>query len=78
MIIDLRDRVGGLDEGSVAPADGTAASTQDNPVQDAIGALIALGYRSAEAAKAVRAVESESSEREDLIRNALKFLSKTG
>ncbi len=69
MILDLRDRIDTL---------GVAAghhATEINPTQDAIGALLALGYKIADANQAVRAVEGKSAHREDLIRNALQYLS---
>ena len=77
MLIDLRDRIKNIDglgdAGSSSPAD---LSHLQNPVDDAIGALIALGYKSADASRAVRAVEGDNPERENLIRSALQFLSK--
>ena len=75
MILDMRDRIstfGETDGSTTSPGHVTAA---ENPVQDAIGALIALGYKSAEASRAVRAIEADSAGREDLIRNALHYLS---
>ena len=77
MLLDLRDRVDGLVE--TASADGQSgmtAESRQNPVEDAIGALIALGYKANDASRAVRAVEDDSPGRDDLIRNALQFLSK--
>ncbi len=74
MIIDLRDRVD-LPSSQGAPSDAAGTRTiPDSPVQDAIGALVALGYRPAEAGKAVRAVKDKSDKRDDLIRNALQYL----
>jgi Holliday junction DNA helicase RuvA len=76
MILDMRDRIDALSEtdgGSTSPGQVTVS---ENPVQDAIGALIALGYKAAEASRAVHAIEADSAQREDLIRNALQHLSK--
>ena len=75
MILDLRDRIDALgqSDGTVAPPGHAGAA----PVQDAIGALLALGYKTADANRAVRAVESRGGEREELIRNALQHLSKS-
>lgn len=78
MLLDLRDRVGDMagvaaTESAAGPA---AADQVHNPVDDAVGALVALGYRAADAARAVAAVEDEAAGREDLIRLALQFLSK--
>ncbi len=74
LIIEMRDRIGALDISVQGAAGDTAAATQ-SPVQDAVSALIALGYRAADAGKAVRAVEKDSPERDDLIRNALRHMS---
>jgi len=77
MLLDMRDRIEGLEE--TAPDDGKSTATvelRQNPVEDAIGALVALGYKVNDASRAVRAVEENSTAREDLIRNALQFLSK--
>ncbi len=71
MLFDMRDRLVDLDAGDAA----TPGSAADMPVQDAIGALVALGYAAAEATRAVRAVGAESTLRDDLIRNALQYLS---
>lgn len=73
MILDMRDRIASSTGGDDSAA---AATDAHDPVQDAVSALIALGYKAAEAAKAVRAVEGKSAERDDLIRNALQQLSR--
>ncbi|AJC50234.1 Holliday junction branch migration protein RuvA [Coxiella endosymbiont of Amblyomma americanum] len=41
--------------------------------QDAVGALIALGYKPKEAQRSIEAVQKSGSTREDLIRQALKY-----
>ena len=76
MIIDMRDRITNL--GIVDGLSGASAplTAVDNPVQDAMGALIALGYKPAEASRAVDSVKDQSEKRDDLIRNALQFISK--
>jgi len=73
MILDMRDRIASATPGDDVAVDATAAH---DPVQDAISALIALGYKASDATKAVRAVESMSAARDDLIRNALQQLSR--
>ena len=78
MLIDLRDRLKGI-EGLEPGAEGKPASPAEqrqDPVEDAIGARIALGYRQADASRAVNAVADDSPGRDDLIRNALQFLSR--
>lgn len=83
MIFNLRDRLDAIGQASgegASPSQTGAASA----MQDAIGALLALGYKMADANRAVRAVEAEAQaqsdgqgvRREELIRNALQHLSK--
>ncbi|MEM7195935.1 MAG: Holliday junction branch migration protein RuvA [Pseudomonadota bacterium] len=74
MIIELRDRLKDFDAG----VDNTPAVTsgQDDPVQDAVGALMALGYRQPDALRAVKSIQDEGRSREDLIRLSLQILSK--
>jgi len=74
MILDMRDRIASATS-TVDDATDATADAHD-PVQDAVSALIALGYKAAEATKAVRAVEGISAARDDLIRNALQQLSR--
>jgi len=74
LIVEMRDRLDRLDGISdmthAAPAKGAAVT--GNPVSDAVGALIALGYKPVEASRMVRAVDSEGLSSEEIIRGALK------
>lgn len=74
LIIELRDRLGALDaETEVAgsrPADVPAA--QMSAEDEAVNALIALGYKPPEASRMVSAVKRDGMDTEDLIRQALK------
>lgn len=82
LIIEMRDRLqdwsvgaagGGADTG-VAPI-AAATSTQNSIIAEAESALIALGYKPVEAAKAVSKVASNDVARsEDLIRLALRSM----
>ncbi len=76
IIIDMRDRVEALEGKGLSAGLLRKPADQDNPVQDAVGALIALGYRPAEASRAVQSVRDQSKKRDDLIRNALQYLTK--
>ncbi len=78
MLLDMRDRLDGLGDlsGTAGKAVAGAIEVQQTPVDDAIGALIALGYKAGDANQAVRTVEEQSAARDDLIRNALQFLSR--
>jgi Holliday junction DNA helicase RuvA len=71
LVIELRDRLDGIGGSGIDPS--AAGLT---PQQDAISALVALGYRAAEAGRAVRSVDTEGGPAvESLIREALKALS---
>jgi Holliday junction DNA helicase RuvA len=69
LIVDLRDRL-----------DSSSGDKQSLPVgittpeQDAISALLTLGYRSSDAVRAVRESDALGDSVEELIRNALKNL----
>ncbi len=73
MIIDLRDRIS-LTDSEMTQSIDPSREIPDNPVEDAVGALVALGYKPVDASRAVNAVKSQSEQRDDLIRNALQFL----
>ncbi len=71
LIVEMRDKLPQLSAGNTpAPANARAA-TQD-PVSEAMSALIALGYKPNEASRAVRAVPSKGLGAEEIIRQALK------
>ena len=72
LVIELRDKV---DRAGV-PVAGAArpVSVPADPVQEAISALIALGYKPVEASRAVNGVSQEGLRSEDIIRAALKGL----
>ena len=71
LIVDLRDRLDGI-EGSASSFVGTRPLT---PEHDAVSALVALGYRQTDAARAIRATASDDAGVEELIRAALASLS---
>lgn len=72
LIIEMRDRLEkNLDLGSAAIPAGAAGHTSD-PVAEATEALMALGYKPAEASRMVRKVAAPGLESEALIRMALK------
>ncbi|QGU31987.1 Holliday junction branch migration protein RuvA [Thermochromatium tepidum] len=80
LIIEMRDRLGTLmmAPGAALPSViGQAASmpvtgTADQALADAIGALIALGYKPPDANRMARAVDDGSKTAEDIIRAALR------
>ncbi len=75
MLLDLRDRIDLDILEEAGGGDSPTGKSVHNPVDDAVGALVALGYRTSDANRAVRAVEEQCDGREDLIRLALKALS---
>ena len=72
LVIELRDKVdlAGTPVAGAARPPGVPA----DPVQEAISALIALGYKPVEASRAVSVVPQDGLRSEDLIRAALKGL----
>lgn len=76
LIIEMRDRLEKLALGGAGTARPTASSSllADNPVSDAVGALVALGYKPNDAARMVRSVDSEGLASEEIIRQALKAM----
>lgn len=71
LLVEMRDRIA-----LTAPADvSTAGAAADaSPVQDAVSALISLGYKPVDASRAVRQVNGTELSSEDLIRQALRSL----
>ncbi len=68
LIVEMRDRLS-----APAPPPGSAAApVSDSPEGEAFGALVALGYRPAEATRLLKAVEPGTYTTEELIRRALQ------
>jgi Holliday junction resolvasome RuvABC DNA-binding subunit len=71
LLIELRDRL------KTAPSEQATSSGVKTPIQDAISALMTLGYKESDASRAVRSIESaEGSAVEALIKEALRVLAK--
>lgn len=85
LVVEMKDRIAELGAGlaststggplssSIVPAPAVAAA--DDPLSDAIGALIALGYKPAEASRMARAAADGASTSEEIIRAALRSIS---
>ena len=76
LLIELRDKIKDVDEGHATgmPAAELAAAkaaVASDPVNEAVSALVALGYKPQEASRMVHALESEGLSSEELIRQAL-------
>lgn len=76
LIIEMRDRVTQTAAGDV-PSAGVQPLATD-PVEEAVSALIALGYRAPDASRMVRAVDSQALSTEEIIRSALQATVKSG
>ena len=72
LIVELRDKADTMLASSGAPARPT--NLPADPVQEAVSALIALGYKPNEASRAVSGVPGEGLTSENIIRAALKGL----
>jgi len=66
LLVEMADR---LPDGALGSGNGAARSSAES---EAHGALLALGYRPAEAAKMLKDLDSEAASAESLIREALK------
>jgi Holliday junction DNA helicase RuvA len=70
LIVEMRDKLAGEVPTEVPLA--ASSGTPDDPVGEAVNALIALGYRPNEASRMVRAVSAQGLATEEIIRQALK------
>ena len=71
LIIELRDRLEmPAESASIMPA--TAAMPAASPVEDAVSALVGLGYKPQEASRMVRTLETANLSSEEIIRSALQ------
>ncbi len=72
LLIEMRDRIGKLDlSAPFNPATGAGQAT-GSAVDDAAAALVALGYKPADAQRMVNGVKSDGLPSEELIRRALQ------
>lgn len=71
LIIELRDRLEGV-AALPASAGADAPVAADSPVEDAVSALVGLGYKPQEASRMVRAIDTGALSSEEIIRAALQ------
>jgi Holliday junction DNA helicase RuvA len=78
LIVEMRDRLDRLPNASAVPAATPKApgGPVDSPLEDAVSALVALGYRPVDATRMVRAVDDGNRGSEAMIRAALKAAAK--
>jgi Holliday junction DNA helicase RuvA len=74
LVVEMRDKLSGwgATEGFAGTAAARPAPDVLNPVEEAVSALIALGYKANEASRLVRAVDARDMSTEDIIRAALQ------
>ena len=70
LIIELRDRLDALAPATVPS--GTPVIVASSPVDEAVSALVGLGYKAQEASSMVRVIDTTNMSSEDIIRNALQ------
>ncbi len=70
LVMEMRDRLGNT--GTLAPAPMAAPALPVDPVDEAVQALIALGYKPQEASRMVSRVDARGQTSEEVIRLALK------
>ena len=68
LLIEMRDRLNGAEAASGA----TAVPMGSSPEAEAFGALVALGYKPAEASRLLKSAEGGTQSTEELIRRALQ------
>jgi Holliday junction DNA helicase RuvA len=74
LIVEMRDRLDRIEpvSGVSLPRTQSAGLVVETPQSDALGALIALGYKPNDASRMVRSVECEDLSSEEIIRLALR------
>ena len=77
LLIEMRDKVDASIAGSSVGLPGDVTPSAQNPVNDAVAALISLGYKPQEASRLISRVEGEADSSQELIRLALKATLKT-
>ena len=71
LVIELKDRLA-KDDSMKLPGAPSRIERQANPVNDAVSALISLGYKAQQASQMVRDLDVEDKSTEDIIRAALQ------
>jgi Holliday junction DNA helicase RuvA len=69
LVVEMRDRLGPATDPAITA---TASAPAPNPEAEAFGALVALGYRPAEATRLLKAAGPGTHSTEELIRRALQ------
>ena len=72
LIMEMRDRLEALTGIQSSIGDGGAAGVAANPLEEAVTALVGLGYKPQEASRMVRVLDTANLSSEEIIRNALQ------
>lgn len=72
LVVELKDKLDTGVGGISLPKAAATSALQDNPVNDAVSALISLGYKAQQASQMVRNLDIEGKSTEDIIRAALQ------
>ena len=72
LIIDMRDRIDKVSSSHGKKNGQNGSSMPQSPIEDAVSALISLGYKPNEASRMVSKIETKSQSSEEIIRLALK------
>jgi Holliday junction DNA helicase RuvA len=72
LVMELRDRLEKEPASTAIPSVDPAVAVPLNPVEDAVSALVGLGYKPQEASRMVRAVDASELSSEEIIRQALQ------
>ncbi len=72
LIVEMRDKLDDLPASTTTAKTAVSTQIENDPVNEAVSALIGLGYKPPEASRFVLAVASDGMSSEELIREALK------
>ena len=72
LIMEMRDRLEALIGTQSSIGGGGAAGVAANPLEEAVTALVGLGYKPQEASRMVRVLDTANLSSEEIIRNALQ------
>lgn len=78
LIIEMRDRLPDYDDSAVpvTSRSGQPSMVANNPTQEALSALVALGYKAADANRMLRDISTKDKTSEEIIRLALQSAGK--
>jgi Holliday junction DNA helicase RuvA len=71
LVVELKDRIE-KDDSIKLPGAASKVEKQENPVNDAVSALISLGYKAQQASQMIRNMDVEGKSTEEIIRAALQ------